>query len=152
MPNASPFRHLAVGAVIALTLATTSCSQQARVEPPPSAPPTTPAQQLDVCEKNLKLMATALDLYANASQGAYPAALTAVAPLYLKSLPTCPSAQADTYTAGYTTNDRGFALACKGSHHTATGKAADQPSIASAPAASPAPGASPAAGATPAPH
>ncbi|MHB2017749.1 MAG: DUF3352 domain-containing protein, partial [Candidatus Xenobia bacterium] len=72
-----------------------------------------------VCESNLKNLDTALEMYATDHQGHYPESLSALVPQYLTSLPVCPAAGRDTYTATYqvTHHPEGFSVACGGDNH-----------------------------------
>ncbi len=60
--------------------------------------------QLTACESNLKNMGTALEMYSTDNAGRYPATgqLSSLVSDYLKSIPQCPAAGSDTYSAGYT--------------------------------------------------
>jgi hypothetical protein len=71
------------------------------------------------CGSNLKLLATALEMYSADHGGAYPPALGALVPDYLHLVPTCPAAGRDTYSSGYTVNaaEGGFTIMCTGHHH-----------------------------------
>lgn len=60
-----------------------------------------PLGRLTACRSNLKNIGTALEMYGTDNKGLYPPTLAAVVPGYLKQVPTCPSASADTYSAGY---------------------------------------------------
>lgn len=82
------------------------------------------------CSSNLKNIATALEMYATDHQGRYPAKLSELAPAYLKSIPECPAAGSDSYSATYKHSDKPytFTVACQGDHH---GQGADLPSYSS---------------------
>lgn len=72
------------------------------------------------CKANLKSLSAALEMYASDHEGQYPDSLSElVVARYLSSLPNCPAAGADTYSANYVRvgePDR-FALCCAGDHH-----------------------------------
>ncbi len=72
------------------------------------------------CEQNLRNIAVALQAYANDNGQLYPSGLQALTPDYLVTLPTCPSAGANTYLAGYqeSTAPVDYTVSCSGSHHT----------------------------------
>lgn len=75
------------------------------------------------CKTNLKNLGTALEQYSEAHAGRYPSDLSELTPAYLKTLPSCPSAEANTYSSAYhRTPAQGerpdlFRLACSGHHH-----------------------------------
>jgi hypothetical protein len=84
---------------------------------------------LTACKSNLKNLATSLEMYASDNAGRYPTALPRLLPRHLKVLPTCPSAQKDTYSESYTmvaTPDN-FSLCCRGHHHKKTRVKPDNP-------------------------
>ena len=54
-----------------------------------------------LCQENLKNMGTALEMYSTDHCGHYPNKLKSVAPIYVKNLPTCPSAGIETYSTDY---------------------------------------------------
>lgn len=74
---------------------------------------------LTACKSNCKNLATALEMYASDNHGQYPDGLESLIPgNYLKSLPTCPSAQAMSYTDYYAFNHRtNFRFSCVGNNH-----------------------------------
>lgn len=57
--------------------------------------------QRTACSSNLKNVATALEMYSTDNAGRYPETLQPLAPNYLKTIPTCPSAHKDTYSETY---------------------------------------------------
>lgn len=62
--------------------------------------------QLTACKSNEKNIATALEMYASDFQGYYPSNLNKLISKdphlsYLRSIPTCPAAGKDTYSATY---------------------------------------------------
>lgn len=128
-------RSLAViitGLGLVTTLLTTSCvPQRTGVETAPSTVPSTAAEKVRRCNDNLRLLGAALELYAKDAEGAYPPTLQGITPLYLKSIPTCPAACADTYSGGYATAADAFTIACKGRFHEDAGQAPDLPVISS---------------------
>lgn len=79
--------------------------------------------QATVCKNNLKDLATALEQYAEAHEGSYPNELAELIPTHLKAVPSCVSAEADTYSSGYqripAKGERPdfFRLSCSGYHH-----------------------------------
>lgn len=73
-----------------------------------------------VCGENLKSIAVSLQVYANDHFQTYPSALSALAPNYLESVPTCPSwSVGDTYSPSYERSDAPatFTVLCKGFSH-----------------------------------
>lgn len=81
------------------------------------------AGQLVACKSNLKNIGTAAEMYSTDNSGRYPTKLSQLTPNYLRSIPTCPSAGKDTYSASYKSavSPDGFTVACGGSHHTKDG-------------------------------
>ncbi|MBS2036510.1 hypothetical protein JST97_16075 [bacterium] len=75
--------------------------------------------QLTVCKSNCKNLATALEMYASDNGGRYPRQLEQLNnTIYLKTLPTCPSAGKITYTNYIVTqNPDSFSFACVGDNH-----------------------------------
>lgn len=79
--------------------------------------------QLTACKSNCKNIATALEMYASDNGGRYPASNNLAAKLtagsYLKSIPTCPAAGSNTYTATYTATQTpdNFSFYCAGNNH-----------------------------------
>lgn len=73
--------------------------------------------QLRNCRSNLKNVATALELYAKDWQGNYPSRLPALTPNILKSIPTCPAANLDTYSTSYSSSFSAYTVYCRGDHH-----------------------------------
>lgn len=90
------------------------------------------------CKSNLKNIGTSCEMYASDNQGHYPKSLKALLSAqdryghsYLKTLPTCSVAKADTYSATYKSSDvKGhfhFSLYCQGHHHQLAGSPANKP-------------------------
>ncbi|MCE7868973.1 hypothetical protein DYH09_01210 [bacterium CPR1] len=79
--------------------------------------------QLTGCKSNLKNLAVALEMYSTDFQGHYPPTLSMLTPNYLKIIPNCPSAGADTYSASYQStpgleaDPDTFTLYCRGKNH-----------------------------------
>lgn len=89
-----------------------------------------PAQgHLTACKSNLKSIATACEMYASDNGGRYPISLQELcAGRYLKVIPTCPEAGADTYQNYVaTTVPDNFSVSCCGNYHAKayTGYAGD---------------------------
>jgi type II secretory pathway pseudopilin PulG len=90
--------------------------------------------QLTACASNQKNIATALEMYASDYSGRYPRQL---APLrsaqYLRSIPSCPSARADTYSETYqvSTKPDAFTFFCRGHHHEKAGVGPNLPAYSS---------------------
>lgn len=73
------------------------------------------------CVSNIKRIALAADLYSNSPgvYGRYPTSLKQLTPHLLSTVPTCPSARQDTYSASYRSqsNPDVFTLYCRGNNH-----------------------------------
>lgn len=102
--------------------------------------------QLTACKSNEKNIATALEMYASDFGGLYPANLAILTNknpkfAYLRTIPTCPAAGKDTYSATYKMSaakrdpktgkalsgvDR-FTFHCSGHHHKAADGPANKP-------------------------
>lgn len=57
--------------------------------------------KLTACKSNLKNLATACEMYSTDNKGHYPSSVSLLTPNYLKVIPNCPAAGADTYSATY---------------------------------------------------
>ncbi len=85
------------------------------------------------CKSNLKNIGTACEMYATDNSGRYPTTLDSLTAGtvggYLKTIPTCPAAGADTYTSAYTvtSNPDVFTVYCSGSNHAAVDLGSGQP-------------------------
>ncbi len=83
------------------------------------------------CKSNLRNIATALEMYTTDNAGRYPTSLSVLARdgWYLKSIPTCPAAGCDTYSASYrsATDPDAYTLFCQGANHANVGYPADYP-------------------------
>jgi Tfp pilus assembly protein PilE len=80
------------------------------------------------CVSNLRNLATAQNQFIVENRK-YPDTLAELTPRYIASIPTCPSARADTYSTGYVRvedPDR-FTLHCKGTNHDDKRLGADEP-------------------------
>lgn len=78
------------------------------------------------CCSNLQNVGIALEMYSTDFEGRFPRHLAALTPNYLKSVPTCPSAQHDTYSSGFasarTVGANGksldvYTVVCAGGYH-----------------------------------
>ena len=89
--------------------------------------------QLTACKSNLKNIGTALEMYSTDYQGQFPPTLAPLAPNYLKVIPTCPAAGADTYSPGYTRSEtaEAYTVCCKGRNHADMGCPPDFPAYTS---------------------
>jgi competence protein ComGC len=85
--------------------------------------------QLAGCQSNLKMVSTALQLYANENEDYYPDDLTRLQPNYMKEIATCPSSGTNTYAAGYDlrSDKKSYTLHCKGKNHENMKLEEDQP-------------------------
>lgn len=93
--------------------------------------------QVTACKSNMKNIATALEMYSTDNGGRYPAALTdltVASQQYLRTIPQCPAAGADTYTATYSqaTKPDAFTFYCAGTNHGAVNLAENHPQYTSA--------------------
>jgi hypothetical protein len=85
--------------------------------------------QLVSCGHQLRTIGLALDMY-QTNHGHYPKSLRALAPAYLKKLPVCPAAGADSYSKSYHVDPKtGYQFCCQGSFHKAAGLTANQPNF-----------------------
>lgn len=84
--------------------------------------------RLTGCQSNLRNLATVLHSYA-VDHEQYPERLSQIVPKYLGAMPSCPAAEADTYTDGYEWNDDpdAFTIHCSGSNHTPIGLGENEP-------------------------
>lgn len=88
--------------------------------------------RLSACETNLRNVASALEVYSTENGKHFPTALTDLAPTYIQSVPTCPSAGNGTaYIQGFTskTNPSAYTLSCKGAWHRDLGLPEDAPAF-----------------------
>lgn len=90
------------------------------------------------CQSNLRNISTSIILYSNDNDRYYPATLSVTTPRWLKAIPTCPAAHADTYSSGYdivgideianvASTTATFTISCKGTNHSEVGLGVDQP-------------------------
>lgn len=85
--------------------------------------------EFTACKSNLKNIGTALEMYASDHGGKYPASLRALAPKYLSSLPICPAAGKDTYSASYKPGgQQQYFICCLGHNHASAGYGENFPS------------------------
>lgn len=92
------------------------------------------------CRNNLKNISTGLEMYSTDNSGKYPRILSAVSPQFLPRIPSCPAAERDTYSAGYTSGpiitawhsiEEGYTVLCRGRNHTASQLPENQPQVVS---------------------
>jgi len=91
--------------------------------------------QYTACQSNCKNIGVALEMYATDNSGHYPGELKDLNPDYLRFIPTCPSAGANTYSKSYKSQsgsqEQGtkdaYYFYCKGSNHSAVGVAKNYP-------------------------
>lgn len=84
------------------------------------------------CQQNITNIATALQAYANDNAQAFPTTTSALIPTYLPTMPTCPAAQADTYSSSYesslqSTGTGMFTIYCNGFNHSNIVSAPNEP-------------------------
>lgn len=78
---------------------------------------------LTACESNLRNISTALEMYSVDHGGTYPHGVERLTPNYLRVIPTCPAAEADSYSATYKTfNNPAVACGDHASQETDSGK------------------------------
>jgi len=85
--------------------------------------------RLQACEKNLRNLSVALEMYSCENMGRYPTSLASLKPQYIKEIPTCPAAKKDTYSGSYLSQARPdiYTLYCKGTYHRRQVKRPDYP-------------------------
>jgi hypothetical protein len=78
--------------------------------------------QLAACNTFIQRIAAALEDYKE-TKGCYPKDLSNLCPAFIKTIPTCPVASKDTYSAGYEVSGDClyFTLYCCGSYHRNAG-------------------------------
>lgn len=81
------------------------------------------------CKSNLKNIGTALEMYSTDYAGRYPTALSALTPMYLKTIPTCPGARSDTYSQSFRSSENpdAYTVFCQGLNHKKNIKSPDFP-------------------------
>lgn len=88
---------------------------------------------LTACKSNLKNIATALEMWSTDNDGKYPDSLAELTPNYLRFIPSCPAAKADTYSTTYRKFQRegqdygAYEVYCKGHYHAEAGLDEDYP-------------------------
>lgn len=70
--------------------------------------------QLTACKSNEKNIATGVEMWAADHKGAPPAKLAQLIPSYLRTIPTCPNCQRDSYSATYKVNGKKYSFFCNG--------------------------------------
>lgn len=85
----------------------------------PGFVPAPHAARLSTCEANLKTLGSALEEYQTDNHGHYPSSLQQLVPKYLKAIPQCPEAGADTYSQAYRvlSDPDGYSFYCAGNNH-----------------------------------
>lgn len=85
--------------------------------------------RLTSCKSNLKNIAIALEFYAT-DNGQYPPSLSVLtANSYIGTIPQCPSAGKDTYSASYTHSAKYFKIYCAGNAHKLLGLPPNRPAF-----------------------
>ena len=87
---------------------------------------------LRLCKSNLKHIATGVEIYSSDWGGAFPPSTANLTPNYLRTVPTCPAAGADTYSEHVQVDNRSleqgsYLIYCAGDHHSDVGVPADYP-------------------------
>ena len=74
---------------------------------------------LNLCQSNLRIIATSLELWSTYHAGHYPDKLSQLLPQQLRFIPRCRAAGKDTYSVTYkpSRNHQDFSLSCSGDHH-----------------------------------
>ena len=92
---------------------------------------TTPQDGLKNCQRNLRNLGVALELYTTDNNGRFPTHLSALTPRYISHVFCCPSAGRDTYSSGYHWSARpdAYTLYCNGSNHADAHVTEDLPRI-----------------------
>lgn len=85
--------------------------------------------QLTACKSNLKNLATSLEAYSVDNGARYPTALVTLTPAYIKTLPICPTAGQQTYTASFFSqvDPDTYLLRCEGTFHSSLAIPTDYP-------------------------
>ncbi|MBI2267490.1 MAG: hypothetical protein HYU64_20370 [Armatimonadetes bacterium] len=92
-----------------------------------------PSGQFTACQINVKNLSTALEIYSMDNDGHYPPTgrLVLVTPIYLKTMPKCPTAGSSTYLLEYrsTMHPRdSYSFGCSGiNHENMTGRGESGP-------------------------
>jgi hypothetical protein len=91
-----------------------------------------PRRKAMQCRQSLKTIGTALEMYATDNKGAYPSSFDQLKPLYLNTIPECPSAGGDTYSGTYQLKKlydtvEGYEVFCRGHFHEDVGLARNFP-------------------------
>lgn len=75
--------------------------------------------QLTACQSNLRNIGNALEMYNVDYTGRYPTAFSVLTPNYIKTIPECPIAGADTYSGSYSSEitPDSFEIYCQGNFH-----------------------------------
>lgn len=75
------------------------------------------------CKSNLKNIGTALEMYSTDHSGRYPKSLGELSPNYLRTIPTCPAVERDTYSTSYQSaaTPDAYTVFCSGANHTGVG-------------------------------
>jgi len=81
------------------------------------------------CKQNLRNISTAISVYRNDSYGKCPDEIGKILPIYMKAIPYCPAAGADTYTSGYEVSGTymGYTVYCSGHNHIKFGYGENEP-------------------------
>jgi hypothetical protein len=85
--------------------------------------------QASACASNLKNISTACEMYSTDHAGQYPTTLQDLIPNYLRTIPTCPAAGVDTYSANFWIHEGRYAVCCTGTFHRSAGELANHPAF-----------------------
>ncbi len=79
-----------------------------------------PKRNLKHCQRNVKNIAFAVEMYSTDNAGRYPKSLAILVPNYLARIPKCPSAMIDSYSSTLQTaaNPDAFTIYCRGNNHS----------------------------------
>lgn len=83
----------------------------------------------NVCQSNMRNIATAIDHYYMENHICPPQLDTLKTKGFISNIPTCPSAHQDTYEAGYEFDNetQDYTISCKGANHRSLGYNDDEP-------------------------
>lgn len=83
---------------------------------------------LRLCRANLLQISAAMEMF-QSDKKALPRSLKELVGPYLRSMPECPAARQDTYTASYRRHGTSYMVYCTGHHHQAAGVPGNYPCV-----------------------
>lgn len=87
--------------------------------PPIPEPAWDAAAAVTECQRQVKVIGTAMEMWAVDHQGAYPTKLSVLSPEYLRRLPDCPGTDKMLYALEQPANPRAYTIYCGGFHNDA---------------------------------